>query len=60
MECIDIERLKKDLEDELMGAFCIDGFGGAFIEAVNISKMTDEEIIEIAKANGIDVSTYFD
>ena len=58
MDKIDVDLLREDLQNNLMGAFFGGGFGGAFMEALDITKMSDEEVIELATTNGIDVSAY--
>lgn len=56
---IDIERLRNDMEKESLGAFFGGGFGGALMEAAHIRKASDEEIIEIAKKQRINLNEYF-
>ena len=58
MEDIDIERLKKDLENELMGAFVGGGFGGALVEVSDLSRMSLEDLITIAEELGINIEDY--
>ena len=55
---IDIDRLQRDLEMNSMGAFFGGGFGGALVEASDIKHVSESELIEIAKRQGIDLEDY--
>ncbi len=55
---IDINRLRRDLEDESLGALFGGGFGGALIEAYDIRRASDAVVIRIAKQEGIDLRKY--
>ena len=55
---IDIDALKKDLKNELLGAFYGGGLGGALIESFQIDKMEDEKIIELALQYGLKLENY--
>ena len=55
---IDIEQLRKDLMSESFGAFFGGGFGGALFESFDIEKAAPDELIEIARRKGIDLSKY--
>ena len=57
---VNIEKLRKDLKDELYVAYFGGGFGGALVEAFDIDRFSDEEVIRFAMANGIDISKYSD
>ena len=54
---IDIERLRRDLKDDsYAGAFS--GMPAMLIEAWDIDRMSDEQVIREAKKRGIDLSKY--
>ena len=55
---IDIERLRKDLEDDCCGAFFAGGFGGAMIEKSQIERMSDSELVSYAKKKGVNLRNY--
>lgn len=55
---IDIDKLREDLKKECMGAFFGGGFGGAFMEASDITYASAEELIEMALRYGMDLSKY--
>lgn len=55
---IDIDKLRESLKEESYGAFFGGGFGGALIATFDIDKMSDEEIIEYALKNHMDLSKY--
>ena len=55
---IDFEKLRKDMENDSMGAFIGGGFGGAFIEASEISRASEEELLKIAELKGVRLSNY--
>ena len=57
---IDIEQLRKDLMDDSYGALFGGGFGGALFESFDIEKATPDELVEIARRKGIDLSKYSD
>ena len=57
---IDIERLKEDMSEESLGAFFGGGFGGALVEASDIQNFSDDELIEMARSQGLDLDEYLD
>ena len=55
---MDIESLRKDLQEECLGGFFVGGYGGALMEAAQIEKSQPEELIKMAKQQGFDISRY--
>ena len=55
---IDIERLRKDMHDECMGACFGGGFGGALMEFSDVDKASPEKLVEMAQRQGIDLRKY--
>ena len=55
---IDYEKLRQDLADECYGAFFGGGFGGALMEAFDIERCSDEELLRYAEEQGVDLSRY--
>ncbi len=55
---MDIERIRKDLLDNLKGAYFIEGYGGAIMEAHDIENVSPDEIIELAAEQGLDPNKY--
>ena len=55
---IDIEKLKNDLKNELLGAYYGAGFGGALIESFNLDNMSPEEIVNLALRYGFNLEIY--
>ena len=55
---IDVDALRNDLIKDGYGAFFGGGFGGALIEAADISQASDEEVVRIAQEKGIDLARY--
>ena len=55
---IDIDRLRKDVENYYMSGFVVTGFGAAFMEASDVKKVSDEELIEMAQKAGFDLRKY--
>ena len=51
---IDVDQLRNDMRDECMGA----AFGGALVEAMDIDRATDEQVVEMAQRKGIDIKNY--
>ena len=49
---IDLESLRNELIQESLGAFFVDGFGGALFEVSDIEKASTEMLINIAKQQG--------
>ncbi len=56
----DSKKLRKDLEEECMGAFFAGGFGGAMAEKAEIEKASSAELRRIANRMGIDPDDYDD
>lgn len=55
---VDIEEIRKDLLENSYGAFYIGGFGGAMVEAQDIKRMSPDEIISLAKEQGLNLEKY--
>lgn len=55
---IDVDKLRDDMLQEDLGAFFGGGFGGALMEAVDVERASDEELVEMAQRQGIDLSKY--
>lgn len=55
---VDIVKLRKYMLDNSYGAFFVGDFGGALAEAAEIEKASDEELIEMAKRQGIDLRRF--
>lgn len=55
---IDIEKLREDLKEECLGAFYGGGFGGALMESFDIEDASPEELVDMARENGIDLRRY--
>lgn len=55
---IDIDRLRKDMSDECMGACFGSGFGGALMEKLDIDKASPEKLVKIAQNQEIDLKKY--
>ena len=54
---IDIDKLREDLEEYYTGAmFCVSPV--ALVDLTNVENATDEEIIQIALQNRVDLSKY--
>ena len=55
---IDVERLRKDIRDECMGACFRGGFGGALIESFDIDKASPEKLVDMAQKQGVELRKY--
>ena len=55
---IDIDKLRQYMLDDSYGAFFVGDFGGALAEAAEIESASDEELVEIAKRQGIDLRRF--
>ena len=55
---IDIDKLRKYMIDNSYGAFFVGDFGGALAEAADIENASDEEVVEMAKRQGIDLKRF--
>ena len=55
---IDIEQLRADLKQEALDAFFGGGFGGALIEASDIDRASDQELMDMAERRGINLRDY--
>lgn len=55
---IDVDKLRDDMLNEDLGAFFGGGFGGALMEAVDVERASDEELVEMAQRQGIDLRRY--
>lgn len=55
---LDIEKLKKDMENDSLGAFYGGGFGGAMMEAFDIQRADPQELVDMALQKGWDLNPY--
>ena len=55
---IDVERLRKDMHDECMGACFGGSFGGALIESSEVDKASPEKLVQMAQRQGMDLRKY--
>jgi hypothetical protein len=55
---LDAERLRKDIKNNLYGAYFGAGFGAAMLTAAEVDKASAQKLIQIAKKLGIDINKY--
>lgn len=58
MEEIDINKLKQDLKDYYEAAYFTLGYGTALMDSFDLDNLSDEEIINKAIDNGINLENY--
>lgn len=58
MEEIDINKLKQDLKDYYKAAYFTLGYGAALMDSFDLDNLSDEEIINKAIDNGINLEQY--
>ena len=54
---IDISALRRDLLDECL-AMAFGGLGAAILDAGEVERASDEELLELAEAHGFDLNKY--
>ncbi len=54
----DVDKIRRDLEEEDMGAFFVGGYGGALSEYSDIEDADDDEVLEMATRRGMNLSKY--
>lgn len=55
---IDIDRLRSDMREECLGAYLGGDFGAALIDSFDVDRATPENLVEMAKSQGIDIRKY--
>ena len=55
---IDVDELRNDMRNECLGAFWGGGFGGALVEGGDVDKAQPEELMKMARRQGIDLRRY--
>ena len=55
---IDINKLKQDLKDYYESAYFTLGYGAALIQSFDIDNLPDEELINKAIDNGLNIENY--
>ena len=55
---IDINKLKQDLKDYYEVAYFTLGYGAALMDSFDIDNLSDEEIINKAIENGLNIENY--
>lgn len=58
MEEIDINKLKQDLKHYYEAAYFTLGYGAALMDSFDLDNLSDEEIIDKAIDNGINLENY--
>ena len=54
---IDISRLRRDMKD-YYGTAMFNGFPMAVMDLSKVERMSDRELVELAKKNGVDLRKY--
>lgn len=55
---IDVERLRKDMREECLGAYFGGGFGAALMDSFDVDRATPEQLAQEAQDQGIDLRKY--
>lgn len=55
---IDVDSLRRDMQEESLAAFFGGGIGGALIESFEIENASDDELIQMALNNGVRIEDY--
>lgn len=55
---IDVERLRKDMREECLGAYFGGGFGAALMDSFDVDRATPEQLVQKAQDQGIDLWKY--
>lgn len=58
MEEIDINKLKQDLKDYYEAVYFTLGYGAALMDSFDLDNLSDEEIINKAIDNGLNIENY--
>ena len=58
MDEIDFDKLRLDLINYYEGAYFVGGFGAALMDAEDIKRASNEELIKIALKNGFNLEKY--
>ena len=56
--CIDVDKLRKDMRDDCLGAYFGGGYGAALIESIDLDKASDVELLNMAKQHGVNLNNY--
>ena len=58
MECeIDVNRLRRDMKD-YYGTAMFNGFSIAVMDLSKVERLSDQEIVDLAQTNGMDLEKY--
>ena len=55
---INVDSLRENLKDEYEAAFYAGGYGAALIELAELENMSDEDVVEKAVRQGINLNDY--
>lgn len=55
---INFDKLREDLKTDSLAAYFGGGFGGALIDAFDVKEASEEELLQMAKRQGFDISKY--
>lgn len=55
---INVDELRDAIRNEYFGAYFEGKFGGALVESFDVNRKTPDELVEMAKCLGIDLSRY--
>ena len=54
---IDVDELRRDMKEEYVAAMCC-GFPMAVVDLTEVERMSDQELVEQALKNGVDLRMY--
>lgn len=54
---IDVDELRRDMEEEYVAAM-YSGFPMAIMDITEVERLSDQELIELAQENGVDLRPY--
>lgn len=54
---IDVDGLRRDMKEEYVAAMCC-GFPMAVVDLTEVERMSDQELVEQALKNGVDLRMY--
>lgn len=59
MKNVNVDKLRKDMQEECYGAYFVGGYGGALMNSFDVERANPDRLVEMAQRQGINRNNYY-